>query len=167
MTLSMSRGFTSSSERGASVGRRPTVGEGAAEGKFAFATSASYTAVQPDTIGASALSYLTLHRPFFFPPVNEAFADTVALPQEARDHICHLPGAVVALDYLLVLINDHSDALKERCQSGDVVQWGRRCIDLIVERRTYRSQKVLGERTLRRRRGSYLHQVHDEGRIRL
>jgi hypothetical protein len=158
MTLSMSRGFTSSSERGASVGRRPTVGEGAAEGKFAFATSASYTAVQPDTIGASALSYLTLHRPFFFPPVNEAFADTVALPQEARDHICHLPGAVVALDYLLVLINDHSDA---------VVQWGRRCIDLIVERRTYRSQKVLGERTLRRRRGSYLHQVHDEGRIRL
>ncbi len=55
MTLSMSRGFTSSSERGSCVGRRPTVGEGAAEGKFTFAMSASYTAVQPDTIGASAL----------------------------------------------------------------------------------------------------------------
>ena len=56
MTLSMSRGLTSSSERGSCVGRRPTVGEGVADGKFAFATSASYTAVQPDTIGASALS---------------------------------------------------------------------------------------------------------------
>ena len=56
MTLSMSRGFTSSSERGSCVGRRPTVGEGAADEKFAFAMSASYTAVQPDTIGASALS---------------------------------------------------------------------------------------------------------------
>jgi hypothetical protein len=56
MTLSMSRGFTSSSERGSCVGRRPTVGEGAADEKFAFAISASYTAVQPDTIRASALS---------------------------------------------------------------------------------------------------------------
>ena len=55
MTLSISRGFASSSGRGGCVGRRPTVGEGAADEKFAFATSASYTAVQPDTIGASAL----------------------------------------------------------------------------------------------------------------
>jgi hypothetical protein len=113
MTLSMSRGFTSSSERGVSGGRRPTVGEGAADEKFAFATSASYTAVQPDTVGASAPSYLTLHHPFFFPSLDEAFADTVTLPQEARDYTGHLPGAVVALDYGLVLINDHGDALKE------------------------------------------------------
>jgi hypothetical protein len=56
MTLSISRGFTSSSERGNCVGRRPTVGEGAADGMFAFATSASYTVVQPDTIDPSAQS---------------------------------------------------------------------------------------------------------------
>lgn len=167
MTLSISRGFTSSSERGASVGRRPTVGEGAAEGKFAFATSASYTAVQPETIGTSALTYLTLHRSLFFPPIDEAFTDTVALPQETRDHIGHLPGAVVALDYRLMLINNHGDALKQRRQSGDVIQWGRRCNDLFVETRTYRSQKVSGERTLRRCGRSHLHQVYDEGRIRL
>ena len=141
MTLSISRGFTSSSERGVSGGRRPTVGEGAADGKFAFATSASYTAVQPDTIGALALSYLTLHPPFFLPPFDEAFADTVALPQETRDHTGHLPSAVVALNNGLVLINDHGDALKERCQSGDVVQWGRRCSDLVIETRTYQDKK--------------------------
>ena len=133
----MSRGFTSSSERGVSGGRRPTVGEGAADGKFAFPTSASYTAVQPDTVGESAPSYLTLHRPFFFPPVDEAFTDTVALPQEARNHIGHLPNAIVALDYGLVLINDHGNALKECCQSGNKVQWGRRCSGLVVET-TYR-----------------------------
>jgi hypothetical protein len=40
----MSRGFTSSSEGGPSVvGRRPAVGEDPAEGKFTFATSASYS----------------------------------------------------------------------------------------------------------------------------
>ena len=133
----MSRGFTSSSERGVSGGRRPTVGEGAADGKFAFPTSASYTAVQPDTVGESAPSYLTLHRPFFFPPVDEAFTDTVALPQEARNHIGHLPDAIVALDYGLVLINDHGNALKECCQSGNKVQLGRRCSGLVVET-TYR-----------------------------
>lgn len=67
MTLSMSRGFTSSSERGSCVGRRPTVGEGAADRKFAFATSASYTAVQPDTIRAWALSILYASLPVLPP----------------------------------------------------------------------------------------------------
>lgn len=119
------------------MGRRPTVGEGAAEEKFAFATSASYTAVQPDTVGESAPSYLTLHRPFFFPPVNETFADAVAFPQEARDHTGHLPNAIVALDYRLVLINNYGNAFKERCQSGNEVQCGRRCNGLVVET-TYR-----------------------------
>lgn len=76
----------------------------------------------PTQLGELALSYLTLHRTLFLPPFNEALADTVALPQETRDHAGHLPGAVVALDYRLVLINDHGNAFKERGQSGDVVQ---------------------------------------------
>jgi len=82
--------------------------------------------------------YLTLHCPFFLPTVDEAFADTVALSQEASNHTGHLPGAVVALDYGLVLINDHGDALKKRSQRGNIVQWGRRCNDLAVVTRTHR-----------------------------
>jgi len=38
------------------MGHHPTIGEGWASGKFMFAISASYAAVQPDTISLSALS---------------------------------------------------------------------------------------------------------------
>jgi hypothetical protein len=67
MTLSMSRGFTSSSEKGAVVCRRGAVGEGAADEKLAFATSASYSRSTRETIDESAFAHLTLHRPFLFP----------------------------------------------------------------------------------------------------
>jgi hypothetical protein len=121
MTLSISRGFTPSSERGPCVGRRPTVGDGTADGKFTFVTSASYSRSTLTQGASRCCLYLRLHRPFFLPPFDQAFADAIALLQEARDHADHLSGAVITLHYGLVLINDHGYALKERCQSGDVV----------------------------------------------
>jgi hypothetical protein len=121
ITLSISRGFAPSSERGPCVGRRPTVGDGTADGKFTFVTSASYSRSTPTQGPSRCCLYLRLHRPFFLPPFDQAFADAIALLQEACDHASHLSGTVITLDYVLVLINDHGYALKERCQSGDVV----------------------------------------------
>lgn len=121
ITLSISRGFAPSSERGPCVGRRPTVGDGTAEGKFTFDTSASYSRSTPTQGASRCCLYLRLHRSFFLPPFDQAFADAIALLQEACDHAGHLSGAVITLDYGLVLINDHGYALEERCQSGDVV----------------------------------------------
>ena len=134
ITLSMSRGFTSSSEWGAGGARRTAVGEGVADGKPTFVTSASYSRSTPTKSRRQSRLYLTLHRPFFLPPVDQTFADTIALLQEARDHTGHLPRAVVTLDYGLVLVNDHGYALEERCQSGDVVQRGRCCVEQSLRR---------------------------------
>ena len=123
----MSRGFTSSSEKGAVVCRRGAVGEGATDEKFTFATSASYsrsTVTQPTS---QPFAHLALHRPFLFPAFDQAFADAVALLQEACNHAGHFARTIVAFDYRLVLVNDHGYALKESSQSRDVIQWGRCC----------------------------------------
>jgi hypothetical protein len=128
MTLSISRGLTLSSERGP-WGRRPPVGDGTAEEKFTFATSASYSCSTPMQGSSQYCLYLGLHRPFLLPSFDQSFTYAVAFLQEARDHAGHLPDAVITLNYGLVLINDHSYALEERCQSGDVVQCGRRCME--------------------------------------
>ena len=123
----MSRGFTSSSEKGAVVCRRGAVGEGAAGEKFTFATSASYsrsTVTQPTR---KLFAYLALHRPLLFPAFDQAFTDAVALLQEACDHAGHFSSTIGAFDYVLVLVNDHGYALKESSQSRDVIQRGRCC----------------------------------------
>lgn len=121
ITLSISRGFTLSSERGPCGGRRPPVGDGTADGKFTFATSASYSHSTPTQGGSRCCLYLKLHRPFFLPPVDQTFANAVALLQETRNHTGHFPGAVITLNYGLVLINDQGYALEECCQGGNVV----------------------------------------------
>ena len=75
ITLSISRGFTSSSE----TGRRPAVGEGTVDGKLAFATSASYSCSTPTLYKSRCCLYLMLHGAFFLPPVDQPFADAIAL----------------------------------------------------------------------------------------
>ena len=126
MTLSMSRGFTSSSEAGAVVCRRGAVGEGTADRKFTFATSASYSRSTRDTQSyESVFVHLSLHRPFLFPAFDQAFADAVALLQEACDHASHFSSTIVTLDYGLMLVNDHGYTLEESRQSCDVIQRGR------------------------------------------
>lgn len=123
----MSRGFTSSSEKDAVVCRRGAVGEGAADEKLTFATSASYSRSTVTPTDEPAFAHLALHRPFLFPAFDQAFADAVALLQEACDHAGHFSSTIVALDYGLVLVNDHGYALKESSQSRDVIQRGRCC----------------------------------------
>jgi hypothetical protein len=111
MTLSISRWFTFSS---ASGGRT-------ADGKFTFATSASYSCSTPTQRASRCRPYLRLHRALFLPPFNQAFADAVALLQETRNHAGHLPDAIITLDDRLVLVYNHGYALEERRQSSDVV----------------------------------------------